>query len=74
MFGHRKLLAPNALMSRCLCDLQVRLSILVVPLAVAVLIFGVSAAQSGTVPFLTPFLILCALGLASVAAVFSFAV
>ena len=43
------------------------LSILVVPLAVPVLIFGVSAAQSGTVPFLTPFLVLCALGLASVA-------
>jgi len=47
------------------------LSILVVPLAAPVLIFGVSAAQSGTVP---SFLILCALGLASVAAVFSFAV
>ena len=43
------------------------LSILVVPLAVPVLIFGVSAAQSGAVPFLTPFLVLCALGLASVA-------
>jgi heme exporter protein B len=41
------------------------LSILVVPLAVPVLIFGVSAAESGTVPFLTPFVILCALGLAS---------
>ena len=38
------------------------LSILVVPLAVPVLIFGVSAARSGTVPFLTPFLVLCALG------------
>ncbi|MET4489837.1 heme exporter protein CcmB [Bradyrhizobium sp. LA7.1] len=43
------------------------LSILVVPLAVPVLIFGVSAAQSGTAPVLTPFLILCALGLASIA-------
>lgn len=42
------------------------LSILVVPLAVPVLIFGVSAAQSGT-PVLTPFLVLCALGLASIA-------
>ncbi|MCK1272167.1 heme exporter protein CcmB [Bradyrhizobium sp. 49] len=43
------------------------LSILVVPLAVPVLIFGVSAAQSGTAPVLTPFIVLCALGLASVA-------
>ncbi|MCK1602956.1 heme exporter protein CcmB [Bradyrhizobium sp. 166] len=43
------------------------LSILVVPLAVPVLIFGVSAAQSGTAPVLTPLLVLCALGLASVA-------
>ena len=46
------------------------LSILVVPLAIPVLIFGVSAAQAasgGTVPFLTPFLILCALSLASLA-------
>jgi heme exporter protein B len=43
------------------------LSILVVPLAVPVLIFGVSAAESGTVAFLTPFLVLGALGLASVA-------
>ncbi|MGY0574669.1 heme exporter protein CcmB [Bradyrhizobium sp. RDM12] len=43
------------------------LSILVVPLAVPVLIFGVSAAQSGTAPVLTPFLVLCALGLASIA-------
>jgi len=32
-----------------------------------VLIFGVSAAQGGTVPFLMPFLVLCALGPASVA-------
>ncbi|MET4118291.1 heme exporter protein B [Bradyrhizobium sp. JR1.5] len=43
------------------------LSILVVPLAIPVLIFGVSAAQSGTAPVLTPFLVLCALGLASIA-------
>lgn len=46
------------------------LSILVVPLAVPVMIFSVSAASaaaSGTVSFLTPFLILCALGLASFA-------
>lgn len=43
------------------------LSILVVPLAVPVLIFGVSAAQSGIAPVLTPFLVLCALGLASIA-------
>ena len=43
------------------------LSILVVPLAVPVLIFGVSAAQSGTAPVLAPFLVLCALGLASIA-------
>ncbi len=43
------------------------LSILVVPLAVPVLIFGVSAAESGTVPFLTPLVILCALSLASFA-------
>ena len=46
------------------------LSILVVPLAIPVLIFGVSAAQAasgGTVPFATPFLVLCALSLASLA-------
>ncbi len=46
------------------------LSVLVIPLAVPVLIFGVSAAQAasgGTVPFRTPFLILCALTLAAVA-------
>jgi heme exporter protein B len=46
------------------------LSILVIPLAVPVLIFGVSAAAAasgGTVPFATPFLILCALTLGSVA-------
>jgi heme exporter protein B len=45
------------------------LPILVAPLTVPVLIFGVSAANSalgGTVPFLTPFLILCALSLAAI--------
>ncbi len=44
------------------------LPILVAPLTVPVLIFGVSASNSalgGTVPFLTPFLILCALSLAT---------
>ncbi|UZF91146.1 heme exporter protein CcmB [Bosea sp. NBC_00550] len=43
--------------------------VLVAPLTVPVLIFGVSAAnaaQGGTVPFLTPFLILCAISLAAV--------
>ncbi len=46
------------------------LSILVIPLAVPVLIFGVSAATAaggGTMPFLTPFLVLCALSLAAIA-------
>jgi heme exporter protein B len=46
------------------------MAILVVPFTVPVLIFGVSAASAaigGTVPFLTPFLILCALSLASLA-------
>ena len=46
------------------------LSILVIPLAIPVLIFGVStaaAAQGGTVPFLTPFLVLCGLSLAALA-------
>ncbi len=46
------------------------LSILVIPLAVPVLIFGVSTAEAaigGTVPFATPFLILCALSLAAAA-------
>jgi len=45
------------------------LPVLVAPLTVPVLIFGVSAANSalgGTVPFLTPFLILCALSLCAV--------
>ncbi|MFC0217252.1 heme exporter protein CcmB [Pseudochelatococcus lubricantis] len=44
------------------------LSILVMPLMVPTLIFGVSAAGAatgGTVPFLTPFLILCAISLAA---------
>jgi heme exporter protein B len=46
------------------------MAIIVLPFTVPVLIFGVSAAAAasgGTVPFLTPFLMLCALGLASVA-------
>lgn len=45
------------------------LPVLVAPLTVPVLIFGVSAANAalgGTVPFLTPFLILCAISLAAV--------
>ncbi|RYE31433.1 MAG: heme exporter protein CcmB [Hyphomicrobiales bacterium] len=43
--------------------------VLVAPLTMPVLIFGVSAANAavgGTVPFLTPFLILCAISLAAV--------
>jgi heme exporter protein B len=46
------------------------MAILILPLAIPVLIFGVSAsaaATGGTVPFLTPFLILVALSLASMA-------
>jgi heme exporter protein B len=46
------------------------MAILVLPFTVPVLIFGVSAASAamgGTVPFLTPLLILCALSLASLA-------
>ena len=42
------------------------LAVLVIPLAIPVLIFGVSAADAAIhdpVPFLTPFLILCALTL-----------
>ncbi|MCL4140418.1 UNVERIFIED_CONTAM: hypothetical protein GTU68_052566 [Idotea baltica] len=42
------------------------LAVLVVPLAIPVLIFGVSAADAAIhdpVPFLTPFLVLCALSL-----------
>jgi heme exporter protein B len=45
------------------------LPVLVAPLTVPVLIFGVSAANAasgGTIPFLTPFLILCALSLAAI--------
>lgn len=45
------------------------LPVLVAPLTVPVLIFGVSAANSavgGTIPFLTPFLILCALSLGAI--------
>ena len=44
------------------------MAILVLPLAIPVLIFGVSAAAAatgGTVPFATPFMVLCALTLAS---------
>lgn len=43
--------------------------VLVAPLTVPVLIFGVSAANAalgGTVPFLTPFLILCAISLIAI--------
>lgn len=43
--------------------------VLVAPMTVPVLIFGVSASNSalgGTIPFLTPFLILCALSLAAI--------
>ena len=43
--------------------------VLVAPLTVPVLIFGVSAANAalgGTVPFLTPFLILCAISLMAI--------
>lgn len=46
------------------------MAILVLPFTVPVLIFGVStaeAASGGTVPFMTPFLILCALSLAAAA-------
>ena len=46
------------------------LSVLVLPLAIPVLIFGVSAAAAasgGTVPFRTPFLVLCGLTLLSAA-------
>jgi heme exporter protein B len=44
-------------------------SILVLPLMLPTLIFGVAAAQAalgGTIPFRTPFLVLCALGLISI--------
>ena len=46
------------------------LSVLVIPLAIPVLIFGVSAASAasgGMVPFLTPFLVLCGLTLLAIA-------
>lgn len=46
------------------------LSILVLPISVPVLIFGVAAASAGPggiVPFMTPFLILCALTLVAIA-------
>ena len=46
------------------------MAILILPLCVPVLIFGVSAATAGIgnpVPFATPFLVLCALSLASIA-------
>lgn len=45
------------------------LAILVMPLMVPSLIFGVSAAQAavgGTVPFLTPFLLLCAISMVAI--------
>ena len=45
-------------------------AVLVLPLSIPVLIFGVSAsaaAGGGTVPFWTPFLVLCALSLAAMA-------
>ena len=45
------------------------LSILVLPLMIPVLIFGVSAAGAvtgGTIPFLTPFLVLCGLALIAI--------
>jgi heme exporter protein B len=46
------------------------MAILILPLSIPVLIFGVSAANAaagGTVSFVTPFLILCALTLAALA-------
>lgn len=46
------------------------MAILILPLCVPVLIFGVSAATAGLgnpVPFATPFLVLCALSLATIA-------
>ena len=47
------------------------MAILVLPLTIPVLIFGVaaaSAASGGAAPFFSPFLVLCALSLASIAA------
>ena len=46
------------------------MAVLVIPLAIPVLIFGVSsaaAASGGTVPFITPFLVLCGLSLLAIA-------
>jgi heme exporter protein B len=46
------------------------MAILVLPLTIPVLIFGVAAASTasgGGAPFLSPFLILCALSLAAIA-------
>jgi heme exporter protein B len=46
------------------------MAVLILPMAVPVLIFGVaaaSAASGGTAPFLTPFFVLCALSLAAIA-------
>ncbi|MGH6676851.1 MAG: heme exporter protein CcmB, partial [Xanthobacteraceae bacterium] len=42
------------------------LAILILPLSIPILIFGVAAA-SGTIAFLTPFLVLCGLTLAALA-------
>ena len=47
------------------------MAVLVLPLTIPVLIFGVaaaSAASGGAAPFLTPFLMLCALSLVAIAA------
>ena len=47
------------------------LAILILPLTIPVLIFGVASAAAGaggTAPFLTPFLVLCGLSLATIAA------
>ena len=47
------------------------MAVLVLPLTIPVLIFGVaaaSAASGGAAPFLQPFLVLCALSLAAIAA------
>ena len=46
------------------------MAVLVLPLTIPALIFGVSAASAasgGAAPFLTPFLVLCALSLAAIA-------
>jgi heme exporter protein B len=58
---------------KCLAHLRrggLLLSILVLPICVPVLIFGVAAASAeteGLVPFMTPFLILCGLSLGAIA-------